>query len=73
MTKKFDMEYWFNKKNNGLKNYKSRLVSLRFLPQHFTKIHCKSNGAKKGIDKCYDFNIHFVGLFFSYTNFDYNE
>ena len=45
------MEYWFNKKNNGIKTYKSRLISLRFLPQHWNKAQWKSNGAKKGIDK----------------------
>lgn len=67
------MEYWFNKKNNGTKSYNSRLISIRFLPQHFSKINCKSNGAVKGIDKCYDLNIYALGLFFSYTNFDYNE
>jgi len=67
------MEYWFNKKNNGIKTYKSRLISLRFLPQHWNKIQWKSNGAKKGIDKCYDLNIYILGLFFSYINFDYNE
>jgi hypothetical protein len=46
---------------------------LRFLPQHWKSFHWKNNGAIKGIDKCYDLNIHFLGLFFSYTNFDYNE
>tara|TARA_R110000787_G_scaffold274050_1_gene381944 strand:- start:355 stop:558 length:204 start_codon:yes stop_codon:yes gene_type:complete len=67
------MEYWFNKKNNGVKTYNSRLVSFRFLPKHWNKAKCKSNGAKKGVDKCYDLNIYILGLFFSYTNFDYNE
>ena len=67
------MEIWFNKKNNNGKSYKSRLISLTFLPQHWKSVHCKSNGAVKGIDKCYDLNIHILGLFFSYTNFDYNE
>ena len=73
ITKNLIMEYWFNKKNNGIKTYKSRLISLRFLPQHWNKAQWKSNGAKKGIDKCYDLNIYMLGLFFSYTNFDYNE
>ena len=67
------MDYWFNKKNNGLKSYESRLITFRFLPQHWDNLLCKTNGAKKGIDKCYDLNIHIFGLFFSYTNFDYNE
>jgi hypothetical protein len=67
------MNYWFNKKNNGTKTYKSRLISLRFLPQHLGKFRCRSNGAVKGKDKCYDYNINLLVLFFSYTNFDYNE
>ena len=67
------MDYWFNKKNNGIKTYKSRLISLRFLPHHWNKARCKSNGAVKGKDKCYDYNFNLLGLFFSYTNFDYNE
>lgn len=67
------MQIWFNKKNNGINIYKSRVICFNFHPQHWRLIHCKSNGAKKGIDKCYDFNIHFLGFFFSYTNFDYNE
>ncbi len=67
------MNIWFNNKNNGAKTYKSRVISLRFLPQHWKSFHWKNNGAVKGIDKCYDLNIHFLGLFFSYTNFDYNE
>jgi hypothetical protein len=67
------MDYWFNKKNNGIKTYKSRLISLRFLPKHLCKLRCKSNGAIKGKDKCYDYNINLIGFFFSYTNFDYNE
>jgi hypothetical protein len=73
ITKNLIMEYWFNKKNNGIKTYKSRLISLRFLPQHWNKARCESNGAIKGKDKCYDYNINILGLFFSYTNFDYNE
>jgi hypothetical protein len=34
-----------------------------------------NNGAKKGRkeDTCFDFNIHFLGVFFSYTNWDYNK
>ena len=73
LTKNIIMEIWFNKKNNGIKNYKSRVIGLRFFPQHWKLIQWKNNGAVKGVDKCYDLNIYFLGLFFSYTNFDYNE
>jgi len=67
------MTIWFNKKTtNGMK-YKSRLISLHFVPRLWRSLLWKSNGAIKGIDKCYDLNIQFLGLLFSYTNFDYNE
>jgi hypothetical protein len=38
-------------------------------------MQCKSNGAIKGRvgDTCYDLNIYILGLFFSYTNWDYNS
>ena len=58
------MYYWFNEKDNGEKTYKRRLIILRFLPQHWDKAKCKSNGAKKGVDKCYDLNIYIFGIFF---------
>lgn len=67
------MEYWFNKKNNGVKPYKSRLISLRLLHQHWRIVSLKTNRAVKGTDKCYDLNIWLFGVHFSYTNFDYNE
>ena len=67
------MNIWFNKKNNGFKNYYSKLVSINILPQHRKTFTFKSNGAIKGIDKCYDYNICFYGLMISYTNFDYNQ
>ena len=57
------MEHWYNKGNN--------LIGLRFYPQHFKMISCSTNGAIKGRDKCYDFNLWFLGVHFSYTNFNY--
>lgn len=69
------MTIWFNKKRNREHAYCSKSISLNFYPQHWKKIRCKSNGAIKGRkeDKCYDLNIHFLGIFFSYTNWDYNS
>lgn len=67
------MEIWFNKKNSGTKIYKSRVINIGYLPQHWRIFSYKTNGAIKGKDKCYDLNIFLFGFFFSYTNFDYNE
>jgi len=69
------MTIWFSRKINGAKRFCSKSISIRFRPQHFKMIKAFNNGAKKGIkeDKCFDFNIHFLGVFFSYTNWDYNN
>jgi hypothetical protein len=69
------MTIWFNKKVNGNKRYCSKSVSLSFYPQHWKLLNCSTNGAKKGNkeDTYYDLNIYFLGLFFSYTNWDYNS
>lgn len=34
---------------------------------------CSSNGAKKGIDNCYDFNFHLFLFAFSYTDWNYGR
>jgi len=67
------MTFWFHRKIESGRKI-TKCISIRFLPQHWKLIHCKSNGALKGRkeDTCYDFNIHFLGIFFSYTNWDYN-
>jgi hypothetical protein len=69
------MTIWLNKILQPIsgKYYNSKSISIMFMPQHFFKFHCKSNGAKKGIDKCYDLNIHLFGIMFSYTNWDFNR
>ena len=69
------MLIWFNKKVKGKKRYCSKSISFYFRPQHWKLIQWKNNGALKGIkeDRCYDLNIYFLGLFFSYTNYDYNS
>lgn len=66
------MTLWFSKKINGTKRYCSKSFSLRFYPQHWRLIQWKGNGARKGIDSCYDLNIYFLGIFISYTNWDYS-
>ena len=65
------MTIWFNKKNNGIKTYKSKSVSFNFYPQHFFKFQWKNNGAKKDNkkDTCFDLNIHFFGIFFFVTSY----
>jgi hypothetical protein len=69
------MTIWFSKKTNGEKKYCSKSISLNFYPQHWKLRQWKSNGAIKGKkeDKCYDLNIYFLGVFFGYTNWDYNS
>lgn len=65
------MTIWFNKKNNGVKRYYSKSISFNFYPQHFKIIKWFTNNAIKGKDSCYDFNLQLLGIFFSYTNWDY--
>lgn len=67
------MVYWFSKKKNGNKDYKSKCLSFNFYPQHYKSLFIKNNGAIKGVDNCYDLNIWLFGLHVSYTNFDYNR
>jgi len=69
------MTIWFSRKFNGVKKYCSKSISFNFHPQHWKLLLCKTNGAKKGRmeDTCYNLNIHFLGIFLSYANWDYNR
>ncbi len=69
------MTIWFSRKFNGVKKYCSKSISLRYHPNHWKLHQWKTNGALKGRmeDTCYDLNIYFLGIFFSYTNWDYNR
>lgn len=69
------MTIWFNRKINGEKKYCSKSISIVFHPNHWKLLYAKSNGAKRGVKEhtCFDFNIHFLGIFFSYTNWDFNR
>jgi hypothetical protein len=69
------MTIWFSKKTNKEHTYRSKSISINFLPQHWKSVRWKSNGSVKGRkeDTCYDLNINFLGIFFSYTNWDYNS
>lgn len=40
-------------------------------PSTWFRIH--TNGARKGIDKCFDSTVQFIIFYFTYTNFDYNR
>jgi hypothetical protein len=68
------MTIWFSRKTNGVKRYCSKSISLSFQPRDWKMIKAWNNGAKRGIKehRCFDFNIHFLGILFSYTNWDYN-
>ncbi len=65
------MELWFSKKHNGIRDYNSKLLKLRFVPKYWRLLQWKNNGAIKGKHRCYDLNIYILGVFFSYSNFDY--
>jgi hypothetical protein len=69
------MTIWFSRKINGKKKYCSKSLSLCYHKKHWKLIQCFNNGAIRGnkLDTCYDFHINFLGIFFSYTNWDYNR
>lgn len=69
------MTIWFHRRFNGVKKYCSKSIMINWHPRHWRMIKMWNNGARKGNpdDTCYDFNIHFLGIFFSYTNWDYNR
>lgn len=64
------MIYWFYNKEKITKS-----ISITYHKQHWKLFLCRSNGARRGVkeDTCYDYNIHFLGIFLSYTNWDYNK
>jgi len=66
------MTICFNKIKNGVKVYCSKSISFSFYPKHWRLVNFSSNGATKN-DSCYNYNIHFLGVFLSYTNWDYNK
>lgn len=67
------MTLWFAKKKTAKKTYHSKSISVRYLIQHFFILQWKNNGAVKGRDSCYDLNISCLGIFISYTNWDYTD
>jgi len=67
------MTFWFNKKIGINKRYCSKSFSIRYYLKHWRLLQCKTNGARKGVDSCYDLNIYILGLFIGYTNWDYNS
>lgn len=48
-----------------------RVIFLGFYPQHIFLFNCSTNGAVKGRDNCFDFNLRFLGFFFGYTDYAY--
>ena len=68
------MVIWFKKRNNGKKIYNSKLIIITYIPKHWKLCQWKTNGALKGVKehRCYDLNIYFLGICFSYTNWDFN-
>ena len=46
---------------------------LYWLNKPWTWFGWHNNGAKKGVDKCFDMTIHFFVFYLEYTNYDYNR
>ena len=46
---------------------------LYWLNKPWTWFGWHNNGAKKGVDKCFDMTVHFFVFYFGYTNFDYDK
>jgi len=71
-----DITLWQYKKDldTGYKTTKSWSlgICLFWWNKPWTWFRWYDNGAQKGIDKCYDFHIHFFVFRFNYTNYDYN-
>lgn len=51
----------------------TKVYDFYYYPKLWKKMRMSSNGAKKGIDKNYDFQIWFLGFCFNYVNFEYNK
>lgn len=58
------MTLWFDKNRKSLSVVYGRYWEK---PQYFIK----NNGARKGVDSCYDLNICIWRFVFSYTNWNY--
>ena len=56
---------------DGKTKWKS--ISLTYHLRHFFKFACYTNGAIKGRDKCFDWNFHLLGVFISYTDWNYGR
>jgi len=69
------MTIWFSKINNGVRKYCSKSISINYHLQHWKLFSIYTNGAIKGNKQhtCFDLNIQVLGIFFSYTNWDYNN
>lgn len=69
------MTIWFNRTTNGQKQYCSKSISLRYYFKHWKLLLWSNNGALKGRkeDTCYSLTVHFLGIFFNYTNWDFNR
>lgn len=68
------MTIWFSRTINGEKRHCSKSIRISFHPKHWRLLQCSTNGAIRGRkeDRIYDLNIYILGVFFGYTNWDYN-
>jgi hypothetical protein len=60
------LEKWWN---NSTKTF-----TVIWYPQHFFRCFFKwhNNGARKGIDRCYDGSLWLFGICFNYVNWRYD-
>ena len=52
---------------------KWKTISISYHLRHFLCFDCYTNGAVKGVDRCFDWNLHLFGLFISYTDWCYGR
>lgn len=65
MSLKIFEKWW----NNSTKTF-----TVIWYPQHFFRCFFKwhNNGARKGIDRCYDGSLWLFGICFNYVNWRYD-
>lgn len=52
----------------------TKTFSVIWYPQHFLRCFFKwhNNGARKGVDRCYDGSLWLLGICFNYVNWRYD-
>ena len=71
---KWGIEIWYNRVLWHRWTH-TKTFRVSFHPKHWRFVDWHSNGAKKGRleDKCFDITFRILGLWFNYTDWDYNS